>query len=33
LGEDAIGNIRGRLGELGAELDRWERVGRETAIS
>jgi NAD(P)-dependent dehydrogenase (short-subunit alcohol dehydrogenase family) len=33
LGEDAIGNIRARLGDLGAELDQWEDVGRATAIS
>jgi NAD(P)-dependent dehydrogenase (short-subunit alcohol dehydrogenase family) len=33
LGEDAIGNIRVRLGELNAELDQWEDVGRRTALS
>lgn len=33
LGEDAIGNIRARLGEVSAELDRWETVGRQTALS
>lgn len=33
LGEDAIGNIRTRLGALGAELEQWEDVGRRTAIS
>jgi NAD(P)-dependent dehydrogenase (short-subunit alcohol dehydrogenase family) len=33
LGEDAIGNIRARLGELNTELDQWEDVGLRTAIS
>jgi len=33
LGEDAIGNIRGRLDELTVELDQWEDVGRRTALS
>jgi NAD(P)-dependent dehydrogenase (short-subunit alcohol dehydrogenase family) len=33
LGEDAIGNIRARLGELTAELDKWEAVGRDTALA
>jgi len=32
LGADAIGNIRARLDRLSTELDRWERVGRATAI-
>ena len=32
LGEDAIGNIRQRLGRVTAELDAWEAVGRATAI-
>jgi NAD(P)-dependent dehydrogenase (short-subunit alcohol dehydrogenase family) len=32
LGADAIGNIRGRLDRLTAELDAWEPVGRATAI-
>jgi NAD(P)-dependent dehydrogenase (short-subunit alcohol dehydrogenase family) len=32
LGSDAIGNIRSRFERLQAELDRWEGVGRETAI-
>jgi NAD(P)-dependent dehydrogenase (short-subunit alcohol dehydrogenase family) len=32
LGSDAIGNIRSRFERLQAELDRWEDVGRETAI-
>jgi NAD(P)-dependent dehydrogenase (short-subunit alcohol dehydrogenase family) len=32
LGEDAIGNIRRRLDGLTAELDKWEAVGRATAI-
>jgi NAD(P)-dependent dehydrogenase (short-subunit alcohol dehydrogenase family) len=32
LGADAIGNIRRRLGSLGAELDRWEAVGADTAL-
>jgi NAD(P)-dependent dehydrogenase (short-subunit alcohol dehydrogenase family) len=33
LGEDAIANIRARLGELTVELDQWEDVGRQTALS
>jgi NAD(P)-dependent dehydrogenase (short-subunit alcohol dehydrogenase family) len=32
LGEDAIGNIRGRLASVTEELDRWEAVGRATAL-
>jgi NAD(P)-dependent dehydrogenase (short-subunit alcohol dehydrogenase family) len=32
LGADAIGNIRGRFERLQDELNRWENVGRETAI-
>jgi NAD(P)-dependent dehydrogenase (short-subunit alcohol dehydrogenase family) len=32
LGADAIQNIRARLEALSAELDRWESVGRDTAI-
>jgi NAD(P)-dependent dehydrogenase (short-subunit alcohol dehydrogenase family) len=32
LGADAIGNIRGRFDRLQEELNRWEDVGRETAI-
>jgi NAD(P)-dependent dehydrogenase (short-subunit alcohol dehydrogenase family) len=32
LGEDAIGNIRSRFERLQTELDRWEEVGRSTAI-
>jgi NAD(P)-dependent dehydrogenase (short-subunit alcohol dehydrogenase family) len=32
LGADAIDNIRGRLDQLRDELDRWEPVGRATAI-
>jgi NAD(P)-dependent dehydrogenase (short-subunit alcohol dehydrogenase family) len=32
LGADAIGNIRARLDRLSTELDRWQRVGRATAI-
>ena len=32
LGEDAIGNIRRHLQSVGAELDKWEDVGRATAI-
>jgi NAD(P)-dependent dehydrogenase (short-subunit alcohol dehydrogenase family) len=33
LGEDAIGNIRSRLGGVSAELDQWESVGAATAFS
>jgi NAD(P)-dependent dehydrogenase (short-subunit alcohol dehydrogenase family) len=32
LGGDAIDRIRDRLGSLGAELDKWEAVGRDTAL-
>jgi NAD(P)-dependent dehydrogenase (short-subunit alcohol dehydrogenase family) len=32
LGADAIGNIRSRWERLRDELDRWEELGRETAI-
>ena len=32
LGEDAIGNIRGRLERMGEELARWEEVGKGTAL-
>jgi NAD(P)-dependent dehydrogenase (short-subunit alcohol dehydrogenase family) len=32
LGEDATGNIRKRLRSLDDELDRWEHVGRSTAL-
>src|SRR5436190_10606187 len=32
LGADAIENIRARLDRLPTQLDRWERVGRATAI-
>jgi NAD(P)-dependent dehydrogenase (short-subunit alcohol dehydrogenase family) len=32
LGEDAIGNIRGRLATVSAELDRWAPVGSDTAV-
>jgi hypothetical protein len=32
LGGDAIDNIRARLKQLTDELDRWEQVGRQTAI-
>jgi hypothetical protein len=32
LGADALGNIRGRLDGLAAELDAWEEVGRATAV-
>ncbi len=32
LGSDAIGNIRGRFERLQTELDRWEELGRATAI-
>jgi NAD(P)-dependent dehydrogenase (short-subunit alcohol dehydrogenase family) len=32
LGADALGNIRGRLDGLTAELDAWEEVGRATAV-
>jgi NAD(P)-dependent dehydrogenase (short-subunit alcohol dehydrogenase family) len=33
LGEDAIGNIRGRLAGVSTELDRWAAVGADTAVS
>jgi NAD(P)-dependent dehydrogenase (short-subunit alcohol dehydrogenase family) len=32
LGADAIGNIRNRFEQLESELDRWEEVGRDTAV-
>jgi NAD(P)-dependent dehydrogenase (short-subunit alcohol dehydrogenase family) len=32
LGADAIGNIRSRLASVTEELDRWEDVGRATAL-
>jgi len=32
LGADALGNIRGHLDGLTAELDAWEEVGRATAV-
>lgn len=32
LGEDAIENVRARLGRLGDELSRWEATGRDTAL-
>jgi NAD(P)-dependent dehydrogenase (short-subunit alcohol dehydrogenase family) len=32
LGQDAIGNIRSRLGGVSAELDQWEDVGAATAF-
>jgi NAD(P)-dependent dehydrogenase (short-subunit alcohol dehydrogenase family) len=32
LGADAVDNIRARLDQLRDELDRWEEVGRQTAI-
>jgi NAD(P)-dependent dehydrogenase (short-subunit alcohol dehydrogenase family) len=32
LGADAIENIRARLEGLSAELDRWEQIGRATAV-
>jgi NAD(P)-dependent dehydrogenase (short-subunit alcohol dehydrogenase family) len=32
LGADAIAGIRSRLGQLSEELERWERVGRDTAV-
>jgi NAD(P)-dependent dehydrogenase (short-subunit alcohol dehydrogenase family) len=32
LGEDAIANIRQRLGRVTAELDAWEAIGRATAL-
>jgi NAD(P)-dependent dehydrogenase (short-subunit alcohol dehydrogenase family) len=32
LGEDAVGNIRSRLGQLSDELARWEDVSRDTAV-
>jgi NAD(P)-dependent dehydrogenase (short-subunit alcohol dehydrogenase family) len=32
LGADAIGNISQRLDAVGAELSRWEPVGRDTAV-
>jgi NAD(P)-dependent dehydrogenase (short-subunit alcohol dehydrogenase family) len=32
LGADALGNIRGHLDGLAAELDAWEEVGRATAL-
>jgi NAD(P)-dependent dehydrogenase (short-subunit alcohol dehydrogenase family) len=33
LGEDAIGNIRGHLASVSAEIDRWAPVGSDTAVS
>jgi NAD(P)-dependent dehydrogenase (short-subunit alcohol dehydrogenase family) len=33
LGEDAVGNIRTRLGRISEELARWEPVSRDTAVS
>jgi NAD(P)-dependent dehydrogenase (short-subunit alcohol dehydrogenase family) len=33
LGEDAVGNIRTRLGQLMDELARWEDVSRDTAVN
>ena len=32
LGADAINSIRARLDQLSDELQRWERIGRETAL-
>lgn len=32
LGQDAIGNVRDRLGRLSTELAAWEEIGRNTAI-
>jgi NAD(P)-dependent dehydrogenase (short-subunit alcohol dehydrogenase family) len=32
LGADAIGNVRARLDGLSSELQRWEALGRDTAV-
>jgi NAD(P)-dependent dehydrogenase (short-subunit alcohol dehydrogenase family) len=32
LGADAIGNVRSRLDGLSRELQRWERLGRDTSV-
>jgi hypothetical protein len=32
LGADALGNISRRLDAVGAELRRWEQVGRDTGV-
>lgn len=33
LGEDAVGGVRNKLGRLGDELSRWEKSGREIALT
>ncbi len=32
LGEEAVGGVRNKLGRLGDELSRWEKLGREIAF-